>query len=134
MKDVALDGDGNLVCPKCGSKNLDRGSTLKGKVGGGLLFAPKRVKCVNCGYVSKPGDAKPVSGQAARNTDFAKEQERLRHQRLVRETEERIARAAAPPAVDGIPAQIEKLGELRDKGLLTEEEFATKKAELLGRL
>lgn len=31
-------------------------------------------------------------------------------------------------------AQIERLGELKEKGLLTEEEFTTKKAELLGRI
>ena len=30
--------------------------------------------------------------------------------------------------------QVRKLGELRDEGLLTEEEFSAKKAELLNRL
>lgn len=38
---------------------------------------------------------------------------------------------AAPPS---IPEQIEKLGELRDRGTITEEEFQAKKAELLGRM
>ncbi len=33
-----------------------------------------------------------------------------------------------------IPDQIRKLGELRDSGLLTAEEFETKKAELLKRV
>lgn len=42
------------------------------------------------------------------------------------------APAAPPPA--SIPDQIRKLGALRDAGLLTEQEFATKKAELLARL
>jgi hypothetical protein len=39
-------------------------------------------------------------------------------------------------AVDGaeIIATIERLAQLKDKGILTEEEFAAKKAELLGRL
>jgi len=43
--------------------------------------------------------------------------------------------AAAPPAApaeDDAIAQIEKLGELKAKGLLTEEEFAAQKAKLLG--
>lgn len=33
-----------------------------------------------------------------------------------------------------IPNQIKKLGELRDAGILTEEEFSAKKADLLGRM
>ena len=35
---------------------------------------------------------------------------------------------------EGVIAAIEKLGDLKAKGLLTEDEFAAKKAELLGRL
>ena len=43
--------------------------------------------------------------------------------------------AAAPAAPQGdIFATIEKLADLRAKGILTDEEFAAKKAELLGRL
>ncbi len=40
----------------------------------------------------------------------------------------------AAPATDDILRTIERLGELRKKDILTEEEFAAKKAELLGRL
>jgi len=46
--------------------------------------------------------------------------------------------AAAPPPAPAAPseddaiAQIEKLGALKDKGLLTEEEFSAQKAKLLG--
>ena len=39
--------------------------------------------------------------------------------------------AAAAPAADPI-AQLKQLGELRDQGILTEEEFAAQKAKLLG--
>lgn len=39
--------------------------------------------------------------------------------------------APPAPAVDPIE-QLAKLGELRDKGVLTEEEFAAQKAQLLG--
>lgn len=43
------------------------------------------------------------------------------------------ALALAPPADDPI-AQIARLDELRRAGILTDEEFAAKKADLLGRL
>ncbi|MFM7706326.1 MAG: SPFH domain-containing protein, partial [Rubrivivax sp.] len=42
--------------------------------------------------------------------------------------------AAAPMKADEIVAMLEKLGELKAKGILTEEEFASKKAELLAKL
>jgi uncharacterized membrane protein YdbT with pleckstrin-like domain len=35
---------------------------------------------------------------------------------------------------DSIPAQLEKLSELRDRGIISEEEFQAKKAELLSRM
>ena len=41
---------------------------------------------------------------------------------------------APPPVADDIPAQLAKLGQLRDGGVLSEEEFATSKAALLARL
>lgn len=42
--------------------------------------------------------------------------------------------AAPQAAADDIPAQIQKLASLKDAGILTEEEFATKKAELLAKM
>ena len=42
--------------------------------------------------------------------------------------------APAPPSGDALIEQIRKLGELRDAGILTPEEFESKKADLLGRL
>lgn len=47
---------------------------------------------------------------------------------------EAAAQAAAPaaePEVDAV-AEIERLGALKDKGLLTDEEFAAAKAKILG--
>lgn len=41
------------------------------------------------------------------------------------------AAAAAEPQVDAV-AEIERLGALKDKGLLSEEEFTAAKAKLLG--
>jgi hypothetical protein len=40
--------------------------------------------------------------------------------------------APAAPSMDEAIAQIKQLGELKDQGLLTEEEFAAQKARLLG--
>ena len=48
--------------------------------------------------------------------------------------QQQMAAAPPPPAApaeDDAIAQIEKLGELKEKGLLTEEEFAAQKAKLL---
>lgn len=42
--------------------------------------------------------------------------------------------AAPPPAADSVPEQIAKLAELRNAGILTEDEFAAKKTELLNRM
>jgi membrane protease subunit (stomatin/prohibitin family) len=46
------------------------------------------------------------------------------------------AAAAAPAGLkpDEVMATLEKLAELKGKGILTEEEFSTKKAELLKKL
>jgi uncharacterized membrane protein YdbT with pleckstrin-like domain len=42
--------------------------------------------------------------------------------------------AAPPPGPPSVPDQLERLAELRDKGVITQAEFEQKKAELLGRL
>jgi len=47
--------------------------------------------------------------------------------------ERRKSGSPSASSVD-IPDQIRKLGEIREKGILTEQEFQTKKAELLARL
>jgi hypothetical protein len=39
---------------------------------------------------------------------------------------------AAPPQQDDVYVQIRKLAELKDAGILTDEEFSAKKAQLLG--
>lgn len=44
------------------------------------------------------------------------------------------AGVGAPPAAPDPTAQLEKLAELRDRGVITEEEFQAKKADLLGRM
>ena len=46
-------------------------------------------------------------------------------------TQQAAAAPAAEPEVDPV-AEIERLGALKDKGLLTDEEFAAAKAKILG--
>lgn len=43
-----------------------------------------------------------------------------------------VAPPAAAAADEGVAGEIRKLGALRDQGLITEEEFAAKKKQLLG--
>lgn len=59
MKDVLIDQAGQLRCPNCKGKNFDTQRSLKAKVmfGVGALLAPKRLKCLNCGEMSKGGNA-----------------------------------------------------------------------------
>lgn len=42
--------------------------------------------------------------------------------------------SAAQPVADDIPAQLEKLAKLKDAGILTEDEFNVKKADLLAKM
>jgi uncharacterized membrane protein YeaQ/YmgE (transglycosylase-associated protein family) len=61
--------------------------------------------------------------------------EKFRAQReKLEETLRQHQQASKTQAHDTVMDQIRKLGELRDEGVLTDEEFETKKAELLSRL
>jgi hypothetical protein len=68
-----------------------------------------------------------VMGQAGKAREF---NDRLR----VHGVREKFRKTGASVQSDGIPSQIMKLAELRDAGVLTEDEFTAKKAELLARL
>ncbi|NNJ46372.1 MAG: SHOCT domain-containing protein [Acidimicrobiia bacterium] len=71
------------------------------------------------------GTATAVSGRVSR-----------RQQRRAMEEQQAVAppppAAAPPPPAEDPYEQLQKLGELRDQGILTEDEFAAKKAEVLG--
>jgi len=47
---------------------------------------------------------------------------------------EKTVASAPDPTADDIPTQIQKLASLKDAGILTEEEFTNKKAELLAKM
>jgi hypothetical protein len=60
---------------------------------------------------------------------------RVSRRQANRWAEQEQPQAAAPPAApagEDTVSQLKELGELRDSGVLTEEEFAAQKAKLLG--
>ncbi|MFM7211232.1 MAG: SHOCT domain-containing protein [Actinomycetota bacterium] len=68
------------------------------------------------------GTATAVSGKV---------QQRQADKQGEKEAAQAAAAPAAEPEVDAV-AEIERLGALKDKGLLTDEEFAAAKAKILG--
>ena len=81
------------------------------------------------------GTATAVSGRVARrqNQRWAQEEQAYPPQQGYQQ--EAYAQPAPPPATDDRDRQIAQLKELADlkaQGILTEEEFATQKAEILG--
>jgi len=114
----------------------------RGRRGPGLLGTMARTAVV-------AGTASAVAGRvgaaqdaaAHRDRQSAAAQDELRQLRMQADVEAQVANAlraeaAAPaptaPSVDDLFAQLTKLGELREAGLLTEAEFAQQKARLLG--
>ena len=142
------------------ARRAERGPVVRrglgrGRRGPGLLGTMARTAVV-------AGTAQAVAGrvaqgqQAAANRDqqAAAAQEQLRQAQQQAQVDAQVAQAlraqappvppppsappvplpapAARPSVDELHAQLMKLGELRQAGLLTDEEFAEQKARLLG--
>jgi len=74
------------------------------------------------------GTATHVSNNVSR-----RQQSRWAQQQAPQGYQEPAPQAAAPPPAAADPIdQLRELGELRDSGVLTEEEFAAQKAKILG--
>ena len=121
----------------------------RGRGGPGLLGTMARTAVV-------AGTAQAVAGRvgqaqqaaAHRDQQAAAAQEQLRQVQMQAQVDAQVADAlraqsappapppapapAARPSVDELHAQLTKLGELRQAGLLTDDEFAQQKARLLG--
>ena len=120
----------------------------RGRGGPGLLGTMARTAVV-------AGTAQAVAGRvgqaqhaaAHREQQAAAAQEQLRQVQMQAQVDAQVADAlraqsvppapapaptAARPSVDELHAQLTKLGELRQAGLLTDDEFAQQKARLLG--
>ncbi len=122
----------------------------RGRRGPGLLGTVARTAVVAgtaSAVVGRVGAAQQAA--AHRDRQGAAAQEELRQMRMQAEVQAQVAETlraqGAPPApappvppappaasVDDLFAQLTKLGELREAGLLTEAEFAQQKARLLG--
>lgn len=117
----------------------------RGRRGPGLLGTMARTAVVAgtaSAVAGKVGQAQHASVQRQHQADAA--QAELQQMRMQAQVEAQVADAlraqasapappqAAAPSVDDLHAQLSKLGELRQAGLLTDEEFAQQKARLLG--
>ncbi len=63
-----------------------------------------------------------------------KQQQKYANQAAAQQEQAAAQQQAAPAAApqDDLAAQLESLAKLRDQGILTEEEFSAKKAQILG--
>lgn len=89
----------------------------------GLLGAAARTAVV-------AGTAQAVGGRVAHRQQERYAQEAA--QQAAPPPPEPVAAQQPPAAVDPVVAQLQQLAALRDQGILTEEEFAAKKAQVLG--
>jgi hypothetical protein len=87
------------------------------------------------------GTATAVSNRVSRRQAgrwAAQDQQQMEHQYYQQQQYQEPAYAAPAPAApaaassDDLIEQLQKLGELRDQGILTDAEFAAQKAKLLG--
>lgn len=92
----------------------------RGRRGPGLVGAMARTAVV-------AGTATAVSGKVAHN-----QQAKYEAQHAAAAPQAAPAPAAAAPAAEDPILVIQKLAALRDQGILTEEEFTAKKAQILG--
>ncbi len=81
------------------------------------------------------GTATAVSNRVSRRQAgrwAEQDQQQQYEQQQAYQQQQQYAPPPPPPAADDdMISQLEKLGELRDKGILTDEEFAAQKAKLL---
>jgi hypothetical protein len=150
VQDIRIDDEGNQRCWNCGGKNFTEKRTLRSKVavgtatvltGGvalvGLAAVHKKLKCQNCGEYNQTGDAKPYEGPADRKWWKRYEDEQAAKHQGTETASVAIPTVAPSPVVASAPVasvaeELKKWADLRDAGVLTEEEFADQKAILLG--
>lgn len=123
MKDVRIDEDGATRCWNCGAKNLTPQRTFRSKIalGVGAVLTKKKLRCPRCGEYNDVGNGQPYDGPAKRK--YRKEYEE--------EMAKRGLQAAPAKPELSLAEEIGQLAELRDRGVLTAEEFDMQKAKLL---
>jgi hypothetical protein len=113
----------------------------RGRGGPGLLGTVARTAVI-AGTASAVGGRVGAGQEAAARRDHqaAADREQLREMQLQARVDAQVADAvgrtpapaAAATSVDDLHTRLMKLGELRQAGLLTDDEFAQQKARLLG--
>ncbi len=83
--------------------------------------------------VADPRRVRDLVNRSATDARVA-ERQLMNHQSITYSGPGPVTPTPAAPAPDDLFAQLEKLGKLRDAGIVTPQEFDTKKAELLARL
>ena len=78
------------------------------------------------------GTASAVSGRVQRRQSQRWAQQEQQQYEQQQPAPPQAAPAAAPAGEDSLIDQLKQLGELRDQGILTDEEFTAQKAKLLG--
>lgn len=134
MKSVRIDTTGQTRCWNCGCTGFKEKRTFRSKmlVGVGALITKKKLKCNACGEYNQTGNAKPYKGPKSKRLG-------KKYGTLVNMV------AGEDDFSDEIPddepddegtvdtlGQLKQLGELRDSGVLTDAEFETHKAQILG--
>jgi hypothetical protein len=103
------------------------GVSQQQSVGGSLTFTSQYglVNVADLPVIARDGQTQPESAPLATQSDV---------ERATTTPTQEPAPHGAPPRETDILATIERLAELKEKGVLTEEEFTAKKSELLSRL
>jgi len=110
----------------------------KGSLGGGVMFAKGRQESsrspLDCLYgIPDPEKAhKILIRYISRNAENGAEQ--VTYLKKIYETDRAGVMTSNDPSGESIPDLLKKIAELRDAGIITEQEFETKKTELLKRM
>ncbi len=117
MKNVRIDENGELRCWNCGGRSFTEKRTMRSKVivGVGALLTKKKLKCQICGEYNDAGNAQPFTGPESRKYRKAWEKQQTK----------------ASPVVADTTVRLERLAALRAEGVLSDEDFASMKAQLL---
>lgn len=136
LKNVLIDEDMVHRCWNCGGKNFKEQRTAANKLLWGARGGPtkggpgtdRKLRCLTCGQYNDIGRiTQRYQGPADPKYVEAYKKEVANKQRAQQAPVPVVAVPSAPSIAD----ELKKLAELRDSGILTEEEFASQKAAIL---
>ncbi len=126
VKNIRVDEKARQRCWNCGGLNFTEKRTMRSKamVGVGALLTKKKLKCQSCGEYNDTGNAQPYKGPASK-----KAAKKSGASDLDRSDAETASGSSSAAEVVGLLMQLEQL---HDSGALTNEQYETQKAKLLG--